>query len=76
MSEPLVLRLPTISEPRRRHSDGTMGHPSQSKSRKRQRTTDADALQCQVCFRRYERLDHLSRHLDTRKSFNPHLAGV
>lgn len=26
-----------------------------------------ESLQCQVCYRSYERADHLNRHLDSRK---------
>lgn len=47
------------------------GTPTNARSLKRQRASDASstttALQCQVCHRSYERADHLNRHLDSRE---------
>lgn len=48
--------------------EGTNARPS-----KRQRTSQSgpaviNPLQCQVCFRVYERADHLNRHLDSHRN--------
>ncbi|KAF1955751.1 hypothetical protein CC80DRAFT_414866 [Byssothecium circinans] len=42
-----------------------------SRPKKRQRFSDGEALQCQVCFRSYDRADHLNRHLDSHRNERP-----
>ncbi|KAF2022405.1 hypothetical protein BU24DRAFT_339894 [Aaosphaeria arxii CBS 175.79] len=52
-------------------SETTQSPPSLHRSRKRQRTADAESFQCQVCLRSYDRADHLNRHLDSHRNERP-----
>ncbi|EMD84990.1 hypothetical protein COCC4DRAFT_66923 [Bipolaris maydis ATCC 48331] len=49
-------------------TDATSIRPSK-RARASSNTDNVSALQCQVCRRTYDRLDHLNRHLDSQTYF-------
>ena len=63
--------LPLTSLEMSAEIDGTVVRPSK-RARASSNADNAPSLQCQVCHRTYDRLDHLNRHLDSRKHRSAH----
>jgi hypothetical protein len=54
--------------------DDTVVRPAK-RARVASNVVTVHSLQCQVCHRTYDRIDHLNRHLDSRKN-EIHVSGI